>query len=48
MIPHYVGAILMCEQAAFENSEIRELCISIISSQQVEVGQMNAILGRLE
>jgi uncharacterized protein (DUF305 family) len=48
MIPHHAGAILMCEQAAIEDSEIRELCGTIISSQQAEIGQMKAILRRLE
>jgi uncharacterized protein (DUF305 family) len=48
MIPHHGGAILMCEQAPIQDAEIRELCETIISSQQAEIDQMRAILLRLE
>lgn len=48
MIPHHAGAILMCEQAPIEDSELRQLCQEIISSQQREIDQMKAILERLE
>jgi uncharacterized protein (DUF305 family) len=47
MIPHHAGAILMCEQAPITDPEIMELCQSIISSQQQEIDQMEAILERL-
>src|SRR6266540_1747300 len=30
MIPHHAGAILMCEQVTIQDSEIKELCRSII------------------
>ena len=47
MIPHYAGAILMCEQAKLRDPEIKDLCQSIIKGQQSEIDQMNAILDRL-
>ncbi|HKS56554.1 MAG TPA: DUF305 domain-containing protein [Steroidobacteraceae bacterium] len=46
MIPHHSGAILMCEQSAITDPEIRELCGQIIQSQQAEIEQMQAILKR--
>lgn len=48
MIPHHGGAILMCKNAPIQDPEIRELCQSIISSQQREIDQMKRILNRLE
>lgn len=47
MIPHHAGAILMCNEAPIDDGEIKELCGTIIASQQREIDQMNAILGRL-
>jgi uncharacterized protein (DUF305 family) len=47
MIPHHAGAILMCEEASLQDAEIKELCKSIISSQQSEIDQMKTILDRL-
>lgn len=44
MIPHHASAILMCEQAAITDPEIRTLCATIISSQQAEIDQMKAML----
>lgn len=44
MIPHHAGAILMCEKAPIQSSEIRELCRTIISSQESEIRQMKAML----
>jgi len=46
MIPHHAGAILMCEQAPIERAEIKELCGTIISSQQREIEQMRALLAK--
>jgi hypothetical protein len=46
MIPHHSGAILMCKEASLSNSEIVELCKSIIRSQREEIDQMKAILAR--
>lgn len=48
MIPHHAGAILMCEKASIHDAEIKELCKTIISSQQSEIDQMKAILDRLD
>jgi uncharacterized protein (DUF305 family) len=48
MIPHHAGAILMCEKAPVRDPEIRELCRSIIASQQAEIDQMKAMLVRIE
>ena len=48
MIPHHAGAILMCEQSPISDAEIKELCQSIITSQQSEIDQMKAILDRLQ
>ena len=48
MIPHHAGAILMCEQAPIQDAEIKQLCQTIISSQQQEIGQMKAKLAELE
>jgi uncharacterized protein (DUF305 family) len=48
MIPHHAGAILMCEQSPITDPEIKELCQSIIASQQSEIDQMKAKLGELE
>lgn len=47
MIPHHAGAILMCEQASIADTEIKELCKSIITSQQAEIDQMKAKLDQL-
>ncbi len=47
MIPHHGGAILMCEQAAINDPEIKQLCRKIISSQQREIDQMKAKLNTL-
>lgn len=44
MIPHHAGAILMCEKAPLQASEVRELCKSIIAGQQAEIRQMKAML----
>lgn len=48
MIPHHAGAVLMCEQAPIEDGAVRELCKSIIASQQKEIAQMKGMLARLE
>jgi hypothetical protein len=48
MIPHHAGAILMCEQAAIEDAEIKELCKAIVSSQQAEIDQMKRKLDALK
>lgn len=48
MIPHHAGAILMCNKAPLEDTEIKELCKSIVESQQSEIDQMETILSRLD
>jgi hypothetical protein len=48
MIPHHSGAILMCEEANLKDPEITSLCQQIITSQQQEISQMQAILDRLD
>lgn len=47
MIPHHAGAILMCEKAAIQDPEIKNLCDKIKTSQQNEINQMKDILERL-
>jgi uncharacterized protein (DUF305 family) len=46
MIPHHSGAILMCREATIQEPEIKTLCGAIMSSQQQEIDQMNALLRR--
>lgn len=45
MIPHHAGAILMCNEAPIRDVAIKRLCQNILSSQQVEIDQMKAMLG---
>ena len=40
MIPHHGAALLMCEKAELKDPEIKELCQSIISSQQEQIDWM--------
>jgi uncharacterized protein (DUF305 family) len=47
MIPHHASAILMCENAPLQSSEIKQLCGSIIASQQAEIRQMKDLLDRM-
>jgi uncharacterized protein (DUF305 family) len=46
MIPHHSGAILMCEQSAIRDPEIKRLCQGIIASQSSEIRQMKAMLAK--
>ena len=46
MIPHHASAILMCQQAPITDAAIKTLCRGIVSSQQSEIDQMKALLGR--
>jgi len=48
MIPHHAGAILMCDKAPVRDPEIKQLCKTIISSQQSEIDRMKAKLNALE
>jgi threonine/homoserine efflux transporter RhtA len=47
MVPHHSSAILMCEKASIQDPELKALCEEIISSQQAEIDQMEAILNRM-
>jgi uncharacterized protein (DUF305 family) len=47
MIPHYAGAILMCEQAPVQDVEIKARCKNILWSQQAEIDQKKAKLTAL-
>jgi uncharacterized protein (DUF305 family) len=46
MIPHHSGAVLMCEQSAITDPEIKALCQQIVRSQKEEIAQMQAMLKR--
>jgi uncharacterized protein (DUF305 family) len=48
MIPHHAGAVLMCEKASLNDPELKNLCKTIISSQNEEIAQMKAKLAALE
>ena len=48
MIPHHAGALLMCREAQIQDSEIKELCKTINTSQQREIDFMQAKLNKLE
>lgn len=47
MIPHHAGAILMCQEAAIADAEIKQLCGEIVRSQEEEIREMKEILVRL-
>lgn len=46
MIHQHSGAVLMCEQSAITDQEIRALCDQIVKSQQEEIAQLQALLKR--
>jgi hypothetical protein len=46
MIPHHAGAILMCNEASLDATDLQQLCQQIIASQQSEIDQMKAMLTR--
>ena len=48
MIPHHAGAVLMCEKAPLQDTQIRQLCRAITSGQQAEIDQMKTKLRELE
>ena len=48
MIPHHASALLMCNEAPITDSEIQELCKTIVAGQQAEIDQMKTMLARLE
>ncbi len=48
MIPHHSSAIMVSEQATFEDPETEKLAKEIIEAQKREIAQMKKILYRLE
>ncbi len=48
MIPHHSRAILVCQESDLSDPEIIDLCAQIVSSQQQEIDQMQAILDRMD
>jgi uncharacterized protein (DUF305 family) len=42
MIPHHAGAILMCQNAPLQAAELKQLCRSIVTSQEAEIAKMKA------
>ena len=48
MIPHHSSAILMCEEAAITDEQIRTLCGEIVKTQKEEIAEMERILERLD
>lgn len=48
MIPHHAGAILMCEEGAINDPEIKQLCSEIVKSQEEEIQKMKEKLSQLE
>lgn len=48
MISHHASALLMCEKANLQDSEIKELCNSIISGQEEQIEEMKTKLIELE
>ena len=48
MIPHHSIAILTSERATLRDPEVRKLADGIISTQKREIGEMQAMIKRLE
>ncbi len=48
MIPHHSSAIMVSENATFEDPETAELAKQIIEAQEREIAQMKRIIERLE
>ncbi len=48
MIPHHSSAILVSQQATFEDPETEKLAKEIIEAQKREIAQMKKIIYRLE
>tara|TARA_R110000796_G_scaffold252557_1_gene387804 strand:+ start:209396 stop:209797 length:402 start_codon:yes stop_codon:yes gene_type:complete len=48
MIPHHSSAIMVSENATFEDPETAELAKQIIEAQEKEIAQMKRIIERLE
>lgn len=48
MIPHHSIAILTSERAAIDDPEVKKLAEEIIKAQRKEIGEMKAMIKRLE
>lgn len=48
MIPHHSIAILTSERADIKDPEVKELANAIIEAQKTEIGEMKALIKRLE
>lgn len=48
MIPHHGGAILMCNEAAITDPDIKRLCGEIVKGQEEEIRQMKEKLSQLD
>lgn len=48
MIPHHSIAILTSERAAIKDPEVKQLAEDIIEAQRREIGEMKAMINRLE
>ena len=48
MIPHHSSAIMVSEQAIFEDPETKKLALDIIDAQKREIAQMDKIIARLQ
>ncbi|TYB74453.1 DUF305 domain-containing protein [Bizionia gelidisalsuginis] len=48
MIPHHSIAILTSERADIKDPEVKELANAIIAAQRKEIGEMKAMIKRLE
>lgn len=46
MIPHHSSAIVMCEEAAITDPDIRTLCDQIVKTQKEEIAEMKRLLAR--
>lgn len=46
MIPHHSSAIVMCEEAAITDPDIRTLCDAIVQTQKEEIAEMKRLLAR--
>lgn len=48
MIPHHAGALLMCREARIRDAAVRDLCRTILATQQAEIDFMKRRLAALE
>ena len=48
MIPHHSSAIMVSQEATFEDPEVEQLAKEIIEAQKREIAQMKQIIYRLE